>query len=122
MILGVGVDIVDIERFERSLERTAGLAERLFVDAERSLPIASLAARFAAKEALIKAFGGSAKMSWHEMVVVKNAEGAPRFELSGNAAALASERGVSSIQLSLSHDAGSAIAFVVASTNEAGTA
>lgn len=122
MILGVGVDIVDIERFERSLERTAGLAERLFVDAERSLPIASLAARFAAKEALIKAFGGSANMSWHEMVVVKNEQGAPRFELSGNAAALAAERGVSNIQLSLSHDAGSAIAFVVASTDEAGTA
>lgn len=122
MILGVGVDIVDIERFERSLERTAGLAERLFVDAERSLSGPSLAARFAAKEALIKAFGGSANMSWHEMVVVKNEQGAPRFELSGNAAALAAERGVSNIQLSLSHDAGSAIAFVVASTDEAGTA
>lgn len=122
MILGVGVDIVDIERFERSLERTAGLAERLFVDAERGLSGPSLAARFAAKEALIKAFGGSANMSWHEMVVVKNEQGAPRFELSGNAAALAAERGVSNIQLSLSHDAGSAIAFVVASTDEAGTA
>lgn len=122
MILGVGVDIVDIERFERSLERTAGLAERLFVDAERRLSGPSLAARFAAKEALIKAFGGSANMSWHEMVVVKNEQGAPRFELSGNAAALAAERGVSNIQLSLSHDAGSAIAFVVASTDEAGTA
>ena len=56
MILGVGVDIVDIARFTRALERTPKLGERLFTDAERELPANSLAGRFAAKEALIKAF------------------------------------------------------------------
>jgi phosphopantetheine--protein transferase-like protein len=51
MILGVGVDIVDIARFTRALERTPKLGERLFTDAERELPATSLGGRFAAKEA-----------------------------------------------------------------------
>ena len=55
MIEGIGIDVVDIERFKSSLDRTPGLLEKLFTDAERIKPIASLAARFAAKEALAKA-------------------------------------------------------------------
>jgi holo-[acyl-carrier protein] synthase len=54
-IVGIGVDVVELARFKASLERTPGLAKRLFTEAERALPIESLAARFAAKEALAKA-------------------------------------------------------------------
>ena len=54
-IVGHGIDVVDITRFEHTLERTPNLMTRLFTDAEAELPIASRAARFAAKEALIKA-------------------------------------------------------------------
>ncbi len=114
MIVGVGVDIVDIARFTRALERTPKLGERLFTDAERELPANSLAGRFAAKEALIKAFGGSGSMTFHDMVVVKDELGKPSFDLLGAAAELASARGISSVHLSISHDANAAVAFVVA--------
>lgn len=114
MIVGVGVDIVDIARFTRALERTPKLGLRLFTDAERDLPAASLAGRFAAKEALIKAFGGSGSMSFHDMVVVKDELGKPSFDLHGAAAELAATRGIASLHLSISHDANAAVAFVVA--------
>ena len=114
MILGVGVDIVDIARFTRALERTPKLGERLFTDAERDLPATSLAGRFAAKEALIKAFGGSGSMTFHDMVVVKDELGKPSFDLSGAAAEMASSKGIDSVHLSISHDANAAVAFVVA--------
>lgn len=114
MIVGVGVDTVDIARFERALERTPNLAERLFVPAERQLPAHSLAARFAAKEALIKAFGDSGSMTFQDMEVVKDALGKPSFELHGAAAEMAVQRGIQSVHLSLSHDGGNAVAFVVA--------
>ncbi len=114
MIIGVGVDIVDVARFEASLERTPALAGRLFTDVERSLPVNSLAARFAAKEAFIKAMGGSGAMGWHDMSVGPTEGTAPSLELSGEAARLAADKGVTSVHLSLSHDGGQAVAFVVA--------
>lgn len=114
MILGVGVDIVDLQRFARSLERTPKLAERLFTVQERENAPASLAGRFAAKEALIKAFGGSGAMTWHDMEIVTNELGAPSFVLTGPAQTLAQARGMSSVHLSISHDANAAVAFVVA--------
>ena len=58
--MGVGIDVVDIERFARQVERTPGLLVRLFTEVERGLPVASLAARFAAKEAVAKALGAPA--------------------------------------------------------------
>ena len=61
MIVGIGVDAVDVERFRRALERTPRLADRLFTERERTLSVQSLAARFAAKEAFIKAMGDSGK-------------------------------------------------------------
>ena len=114
MILGVGVDIVDIARFTRAVERTPKLVERLFAASERDHPVTSLAGRFAAKEAFIKAMGGSGKMTWHEVIIAKDSSGAPFFHLSGNAQLSASERGISRFHLSISHDANAAIAFVVA--------
>ena len=114
MILGIGVDIVDLQRFTRALGRTPKIIDRLFTAGERGLPVASLAGRFAAKEALIKAFGGSGEMTWQHMEVVTNDAGAPSFALSGPAEAMAKARGITSVHLSISHDTNGAIAFVVA--------
>ena len=113
MILGVGIDVVDVERFGESLARTPGLSARLFTPSEASRPLASLAARFAAKEALAKALGAPGGMHWHDAEVVSESTGRPLFSLSGSVAARAAELGVSSVHRSLSHDAGIASAVVV---------
>jgi holo-[acyl-carrier protein] synthase len=114
MIVGVGVDLVDVARFTRALERTPRLRERLFAESERGLPVRSLAARFAAKEALIKAVGHSTEFRWHDMEVVSDEHRNPGFAVSGGVAAALAEIGATSLHLSLSHDGGSAMAFVVA--------
>jgi holo-[acyl-carrier protein] synthase len=119
MIVGIGVDVVDIARFERALSRTPGLKERLFapdelVVGDRTLPLRSLAGRFAAKEALIKALGDSTGVQWHDMRVVNNDLGNPSFEFHNAITSIVSGRGISSVHLSMSHDAGISIAYVVA--------
>ena len=114
MIVGIGVDLVDIPRFERSLERTPRLMERLFAPAERGLRPHSLAARYAAKEALIKALGGSDGVHWTDIEVASEPSGRPVFALSGETATTVAARGIRTLHLSLSHDAGVAIAYVVA--------
>jgi holo-[acyl-carrier protein] synthase len=113
MIVGVGVDVVDLGRFERAIARTPGLTERLFAVSERMLPVHSLAARFAAKEALMKALGDTTGFSWQDMVVTGDENRKPAFTLTGAIERSAAARGVTSLHLSLSHDAGVAIAFVV---------
>ncbi|MFT4010355.1 MAG: holo-ACP synthase [Nocardioidaceae bacterium] len=112
-IVGIGIDVVDIARFAESLERTPALAPKLFTEAERSRGIASLAARFAAKEALAKALGAPAGLRWHDAEVVTEPSGDPRFELRGSVLARATALGAATTHLSLSHDAGIASAFVV---------
>lgn len=119
MIVGIGVDVVDLARFERALDRTPKLKARLFADVELSTPdkvlsLRSLAGRFAAKEALIKALGESAGIRWHDMQVVSDLHGNPHFELSGAAAAVAAAKNAQRLHLSMSHDGGVAIAYVVA--------
>jgi holo-[acyl-carrier protein] synthase len=113
VILGIGVDVVDIARFGRSLTRTPPLLERLFAKSERGLPLSSLAARFAAKEALIKASGDSTGFTWQDMVVKSDPNRRPILVTSGAARARLDSMGVTSAHLSLSHDAGIASAFVV---------
>jgi len=112
-IAGIGVDIVDLARFERAVSRTPGLRSRLFAESERELPLRSLAGRFAAKEALMKALGDATGVTWHDMEVVSDDEGNPSFRLSGAAAAIAARRGITVFHLSMSHDAGIAIAHVI---------
>jgi holo-[acyl-carrier protein] synthase len=112
-LIGVGIDVVDIERFGDSLERTAGLRDRLFTPAEAKRPLASLAARFAAKEAMAKALGAPGDMHWHDAEVVSEESGRPVLELRGTVLARANELGVAAVHLSLSHDAGIASAVVV---------
>jgi holo-[acyl-carrier protein] synthase len=114
VILGLGIDVVDIERFGETLERTPALRERLFTAAERQLGLASLAARFAAKEALAKSLGAPAGLSWLDAEVEKDREGKPSLLVRGSVAARAQQLGVTSFHLSLSHDAGIASAVVVA--------
>jgi len=111
--LGVGIDVVDIARFEESLARTPAMRERLFTAQERERPPASLAARFAAKEALAKALGAPVGMAWLDAEVVNESSGNPMFEIRGTVLARANDLGVGSVHLSLSHDAGIASAVVV---------
>lgn len=113
MIVGVGVDVCDIARFETSLRRTPELRERLFTTAERTLPPHSLAARFAAKEALAKALGAPAGLGWQDAEVVSEHSGRPTLVISGSVLAAAEGLGASRAHLSLSHDGGIATAFVV---------
>lgn len=119
-IIGVGIDVAEIERFAASLERTPALAQRLFVDGELLLPsgerrgIASLAARFAAKEALAKALGAPPGLLWTDVEVFVEASGQPRLRVRGSVAARAAELGVRGWHVSLSHDAGVASAVVIA--------
>lgn len=112
-VIGVGIDVCDIGRFAESLQRTPALRDRVFTGDEVNRPVASLAARFAAKEALAKALGAPTGLQWHDCEVVSEATGRPRFELRGSVAAAATALGATSVHLSLSHDAGIASAMVV---------
>jgi holo-[acyl-carrier protein] synthase len=112
-ILGVGIDVVDIARFGQTLERTPAMRERLFTVAERQRSLASLAARFAAKEALAKALGAPKGMGWLDAEVVNGSTGDPRLEIRDSVLARADELGVRAVHVSLSHDAGIASAVVV---------
>ncbi len=114
MIVGVGIDVVDVARFAAALERTPALRERLFTAGERVLPMRSLAARFAAKEALAKVLGAPAGMHWQHAEVHRGPEGRPHLEVSGTVAAEVRANGIDALHVSLSHDAGIASAVVVA--------
>jgi holo-[acyl-carrier protein] synthase len=113
VIVGLGTDLVEIARLEQALERTPTLRDRLFTPSEATLPVASLAARFAAKEALAKALGAPEGLSWQEAEVVVEESGQPRFALQGTVADAVVRLGADEVHLSLSHDGGFALAFVV---------
>jgi holo-[acyl-carrier protein] synthase len=120
MIVGVGLDVVLVERFARALDRTPLLADRLFTDGERLTgsgnprSAESLAARFAAKEAVAKALGAPGGLRWHDCEIVADPDGRPWLTVSGTVAAVAGDRGVNRWHLSLSHDGGIASAVVIA--------
>jgi holo-[acyl-carrier protein] synthase len=120
MIVGVGIDVAEIDRFSRALRRTPALAERLFTERERNLPVRSLAARFAAKEALAKALGAPRGLLWTDAEVVTGPRGKPALEVTGTVAAAARKAGVTRWHLSLSHDAGIATAIVIAESGSDG--
>ncbi|WBA83640.1 holo-ACP synthase [Endozoicomonas sp. GU-1] len=121
MIVGIGTDIVRIDRIERSLSRLGeAFARRILTDHElsqwqqRSSSPAWLAKRFAAKEAVAKAFGtGIGKLSFRHIEVRNNASGAPELFLSDYGLELQQQRGVKRLHLSLSDEQDNAIAFVV---------
>lgn len=112
-VVGIGVDVVDVARFTLASRRTPGLPDRVLTDAERSGRESSLAARFAAKEALAKALGAPVGLRWHDAVVRTRSSGQPVLEVSGTVQQACADRGVSSVHLSITHDGGVAVAMVV---------
>lgn len=120
-VVGLGTDLVEVERFRLAMQRRAALPERLFSDAEREYafrqhdPTKSLAARFGAKEAVMKAMGvGLWKFRFRDVEVVRARSGAPSVSLGGRAAEMAEERGITGWHLSLTHTDTTAMAVVLA--------
>ena len=120
-VVGVGIDAVDVERFRTVLGRRRGFADRIFTAAERAEaaarhdPIPGLAARFAAKEAVMKSLSvGLGAFDFADVEVVRGEGGAPALSVNGRAAALAGQRGVSGWHISLTHTATVAMAIAVA--------
>ena len=120
-LVGIGTDVVDVDRFREVIARTPSLVTRVFTEGERSVaearrdPAPTLAARFAAKEAAMKVLGvGLGEIGWQDVEVVRHPSGRPELVVTGRAAALAAERGVATVHLSITHTAERAVAFVVA--------
>lgn len=125
---GIGIDIVEIGRIERAFARHPALLQRIFSRDEiaycqrKKYPFASLAARFAAKEAVRKAcrcVPGREVMPWREIEVISDG-GVPRVRLSGKAAWVAEQKGIADFLISLSHSQEYACAVVVAVTEGRG--
>jgi holo-[acyl-carrier protein] synthase len=121
MTIGVGVDAVDVERFRIALGRTPTLRTRLFTQEELDYvepmvdPVPSLAVRFAAREAVMKALGlGIGAFGFHDVSVAVAESGAPSLIVVGHAAELAAAAGVNRWHLSLTHSELIAIAYAVA--------
>ena len=112
MIVGIGVDVCSLERFAAASGRP-GVLERLFTPEEQTGRPESLAGRFAAKEALAKALGAPAGLSWHDVEVRKDELGKPYFHYTGTIADRVTELGLATVHLSITHDAGIAAAVVV---------
>lgn len=115
-----GVDIVEIERFGKACERRPNLRVRLFTEAERDelvhKGIASWAARFAGKEAVLKTLGtGLSGLSWHDIEILSQPSGEPVVYLSERALALAKARGGTQVRLSLSHEREYAVGMAILS-------
>lgn len=130
MIVGIGVDIADIERIKHSLDEFGDrFRQRVFTAAEiayceqfthEPAKIERYAARFAAKEAARKALGAATPLkalSWHEVEVVSTPEGAPQLRFYGRAAELIAELRIARAHVSLSHAPEHAVAFVVLESN-----
>ena len=125
MIRGIGVDVCSIERIEQILERHGDIfVKRVFTEGEQQraghgvVMAERLSARFAAKEATIKALGGPTGIAWKEMEVVSDVNGAPSLVLTGKAQEIAREIGVTRRFISLSHSGGVAVAMVVLEGDE----
>jgi len=120
--IGVGIDVVDVPRFTIVLGRRPRIIERLFTEGEQRDARGKserLAARFAAKEAVMKSLSvGAGSVPWKSIEVVKAPSGAPSVRLHGAASALAALRGASEFHISLTHTAMTAAAFVVASSKD----
>jgi NAD(P)H-hydrate epimerase len=121
VILGIGADLVDLDRFRAVLERRPGMIARLFTDAEREYaerrndPVERFAVRFAAKEAALKSMGvGMGAVDWHDIEVARDDSGRPSLIVRGRAAEVASSLGISRWELTLTHTDIVAQAIVVA--------
>ena len=119
-VLGIGVDLVDVERVRRILDRRPTFARRVFTQHEiaycerQASPEECFAARWAAREACRKALGGVRGMLWHDVSVERSSSGAPRLVLKGSSLARAEDLGVSEVMLALTHERRMAAAFCLA--------
>jgi holo-[acyl-carrier protein] synthase len=119
-IVGLGVDICEIERMERALARHPTMRRRVFTPDEidycdsKARPAESFAGRFAAREATIKALGGYRGRGWQDISVTRHPSGAPSIELNGNAKARADALAVSRILITFTHEKANAVAFAIA--------
>ena len=117
MIVGIGVDLVDLNRFESKLQETPALIERIFTPKERERSLQSLAGVWASKEALIKALGNPVGLNWQDVTVANDDFGKPHLEVCGATKERSQEMGIASWHLSITHDGGMACAFVIAEGN-----
>src|SRR5687767_9587037 len=122
MILSIGIDIAEVYRIRESMTRTPRFAERVFTEGERAYcdskgaaAYQSYAARFAAKEAFLKALktGWRGKLTWQDIEVVSDAEGVPSLNITNEAARLTEQMGATNIHLSISHTKDHAVAQVL---------
>jgi holo-[acyl-carrier protein] synthase len=119
-ILGLGVDICEIARMERALERHPTMRDRVFTPEERAYcdskarPAESYAGRFAAREAVVKALGGYRGRGWQDISVARAPSGAPEIRLRGNAKLRADALGVTDVLITFTHERSNAVAFAVA--------
>ncbi|KUK82412.1 MAG: Holo-[acyl-carrier-protein] synthase [Pelotomaculum thermopropionicum] len=126
-LAGVGTDIIEIDRVERAVQRGGRrFLERVFTPAEcffcdaRKDRFACYAARFAAKEAVLKALGsGLAGCRWVDVEISREEGGPPKVKLSGTAAEIIKKNGIAEVLVSLSHNRKYAVAFAVALREEA---
>jgi holo-[acyl-carrier protein] synthase len=120
-IVGIGVDVVDLARFESILERTPNIVDRLFTKTEQHsaeghrLATQSLAGRFAVKEAVAKALNAPAGLNFHDCQVSNG--GKPTLTITGSVQDVANQLGVTDWHVSISHDGPVAIAYVIAEAN-----
>ncbi len=119
-VVGLGVDLVDVERVEAILARRKTFRQRVFTPEEieycesQGSPAACYAARWAAREACRKALGGITDMGWKDVSVRRDSSGPPRLTLRGSSKRRASELGVSDVLLTLTHERKMAAAFCLA--------
>ena len=122
MIVSIGIDIVEVYRIRETLARTPRFAARVFTERERvycdakgAAAAQSYAARFAAKEAFLKALktGWRGRITWHDMEITNDEQGVPALAISGEARRLLDDLGADRIHLSLSHTTDHAVAQVV---------
>ncbi len=122
MIVSIGIDIVEVYRIRETLQRTPRFGQRVFTQIERdyceSKGVAaaqSYAARFAAKESFLKALGTGwrGKITWHDIEIINNELGVPRFNLSGEALKIMQNLGADKVHLSISHTSEHAVAQVI---------
>jgi holo-[acyl-carrier protein] synthase len=119
-IVGIGVDVVEVDRVRRLLQRHPRFRERVFTPHEvaycegKANPAERYAARWAARESCIKALGGIRRLRYHDISVERLPSGAPNLLLEGNAKLRAEERGVSRVLISFAHERATATAFCIA--------
>ena len=120
MIIGIGIDVVALDRFEGLMTRQPTFLDRVLTIREQQLSdgtlrsVASLAGRFAAKEAVAKCLGAPAGLKWHDCEVLTDISGRPQLEISGTVSDFARGLHITRWHISITHDGGHAIAYVIA--------